>query len=68
MVYEQTGNEKSNMTAFKSEVLISKLVGKIGTKDQRLYICMFTRTSYPMRITGVNCDLIPESVIQNWRP
>jgi len=58
------------MAAFKREVPISKRVDKIGTKVQRLYIYkyMFTRFNYPMGLTGVYYDLIPESVIQKWRP
>jgi len=64
MSYDQTRSEKSNMAAFKPEVPISKLVDKVGTK----VIYMFTRSSYPIGLTGVYCDLIPESVIQNWRP
>jgi len=31
MLYDQTGSDKSNMAAFKPEVLISKLVDKIET-------------------------------------
>jgi len=38
MLYEQTGSEKSNMAAIKSAVPISKLVDKIETKVQRLYV------------------------------
>jgi len=66
--HDLTGSKKSNIAAFKPEVYISKLVEKIGTKVQRLYKYVFTRFSYPMGLTGVYCDLIPESVIQKWRP
>jgi len=41
MLYDQTGSEKSNMAAFKPEVHIAKLVDKIGTKDQLLYIYVY---------------------------
>jgi len=39
MLYDQTGSKKSNIAAFQPEVLLSKLVDKIGTKVQRLYTC-----------------------------
>jgi len=48
MLYDQTRSETSNMAAFKSEVPKSKLVDKVG---------------YPIGLTGVYCDLIPERVI-----
>jgi len=38
MLYNQTGSKKFNMVAFKPEAPISKLVDKIETKVQRLYI------------------------------
>jgi len=65
MLYDTTGSEKFNIVLFKPEVPISKLVEKIGTTVQRLYIhkYMFTRSSYPMGLTGVYCDLIPENLI-----
>jgi len=44
MLYDQTESEKSNMAAFKPEEPISKLVDKIGTKVQRLYIYTFLRS------------------------
>jgi len=40
MLYDETGSEKSIMTAFKPEIHIAKLVAKIGTKVQLLYICI----------------------------
>jgi len=36
-----TGSNKSNMAAFKPDVLTSKLVDKIGTKVQRLYLYIY---------------------------
>jgi len=67
MLYDQTGSDKSNMVAFKPEVPISKLVDKIRKKVQRLCI-RFRGPCYPIGLTGVYCDLIPESVFQKWRP
>jgi len=42
MLYDQTESKKSNMAAFKPEVglPISKLVDKVETKVQQLYICL----------------------------
>jgi len=37
MFEDFTGSGKSNMVAFKSEVPISKLVDKIGTKVERKF-------------------------------
>jgi len=39
MLSDLTGNGKFNMVASKPGVPISKIVDKIGTKVQRLYIC-----------------------------
>jgi len=65
----------------KPEVHIAKLVDMIGTKVQLLYIymyiiyiyiyifvCVFMRSSYPIGLKGVYCDVLPESVIKKWRP
>jgi len=41
MLYNQTGSETSNMAAFKPEVHLAKLVDKIGTKVQLLYIYVY---------------------------
>jgi len=79
MLYDLTGSGKSNMAATKTEVPISKLVNKIETKVQQLYIyiyiymcvcvCVFTMSSYPVtELTGLYCDLILESVIQKLGP
>jgi len=48
------------VAAFKPEVPIYKLVDKIETKVQRLHIYkyMFTRSSCPMGLNGVYCDLL----------
>jgi len=64
MLYDQTGSEKFNMAAFKPEVPISKLVYRQDRNDSptAIYIYMFTSSSYPIGLTRVYCDLIPESV------